>query len=921
MPDGATTKMDYSIAEGKLMTRVTDANGKYQDTYTTGDGKTVKTVQYKTYNGPTGSDPLTTLFEYDAINQLVQVTDAAGKPTKSIYDLAGRRTQVEHPASGTTTFVYDAAGNLTEKLTANLRNAGAQAIKYQYDYNRLKEINYPLHPENDVKYVYGTKDEAGATNFYRAGRLKSLEDGSGMQEYKYGKQGEVTELRRTLVIPNQAVATYVTKTTYDSWNRLLSMTYPDNEVVSYSYNTGGLLTNVKSSVNNYNYVENVLYDKFEQRTYLKYGNGKETNYTYKPTNRQLDRLTVGVGTNYIMNNAYGYDAVGNVLTIMNTGGEQTAANTVSGKIGGKINHTYTYDNLYRLETAHGEFSQGTNGGTASYTLNMEYDNMHNITKKKQDISQTGIQFAGTLNAGYELNYTINAGNCQQISNIADESYRYEGAKQTTPPTEASNNKKQEFSYDANGNLIYTASGKLIGDKLQATNTRKMLWDEENRLLGISGNGFVSQYWYDAAGERTVKESFDNEGVYVNGALSGARTGTSKFTAYVSPYMVVSQGGNYTKHIYMGSQRITSKVGNSGIFSASPVNTTELQAKLTLQTTNIKERFDSLGVKYSGVQQSGGLISSSPSGAGGTYFYHPDHLGSSSLITNGSGDLVQHIQYVPFGEVFVEERNASWSTPYKFNGKEQDEETGLCYYGARYYDPRTSVWLSVDPLAEKYPNIGSYVYCANNPVKYIDPDGRVLKLAGNRQERITSLTYLQKLSNDKLGVKQDGTVIIMKKGAMNKDKTLSSGTGLVANIISENNTMTIELGKKGSTNTEENSSQAKATNGEGTDVTVNFDISADPSILTENPSTGNSSPQKRPDEIGLAHELIHGLRGMEGKQRKRKDEMNHYYLDKGGNIKIRRHRREEFETVGVSGSYKYSENKIRHEQELNNRGTY
>ena len=243
------------------------------------------------------------------------------------------------------------------------------------------------------------------------------------------------------------------------------------------------------------------------------------------------------------------------------------------------------------------------------------------------------------------------------------------------------------------------------------------------MLGISDNGFVSQYWYDASGERTVKESFDNEGVYVNGALSGARTGTSKFTAYISPYMVVSQGGNYTKHVYMGSQRITSKVSNSRIFGTSPVNTTDLQAKLSQQTTKIKERFDSLGVQYSGLQQTGGLVSASPAITADSYFYHPDHLGSSSLITSGSGDLVQHIQYVPFGEVFVEERNATWSTPYKFNGKEQDEETGLCYYGARYYDPRTGVWLSVDPLAEKYPNISSYVYCVNNPVIYKDPDGR------------------------------------------------------------------------------------------------------------------------------------------------------------------------------------------------------
>ncbi|GJM65014.1 RHS repeat-associated core domain-containing protein [Persicobacter diffluens] len=59
----------------------------------------------------------------------------------------------------------------------------------------------------------------------------------------------------------------------------------------------------------------------------------------------------------------------------------------------------------------------------------------------------------------------------------------------------------------------------------------------------------------------------------------------------------------------------------------------------------------------------------------------------------------------------------------FNGKELDDETGLYYYGARYYDPRSSVWLSVDPLAEKYPRLSSMAYCANNPVNFIDPDGR------------------------------------------------------------------------------------------------------------------------------------------------------------------------------------------------------
>ena len=83
-----------------------------------------------------------------------------------------------------------------------------------------------------------------------------------------------------------------------------------------------------------------------------------------------------------------------------------------------------------------------------------------------------------------------------------------------------------------------------------------------------------------------------------------------------------------------------------------------------------------------------------------YFYHPDHLGSSSFITNTEGEVVQHIEYVPYGEVFIEERNNVWNTPYLFNAKEFDEETGLYYYGARYYDSRLSMWYGVDALAKR-----------------------------------------------------------------------------------------------------------------------------------------------------------------------------------------------------------------------------
>ena len=125
-----------------------------------------------------------------------------------------------------------------------------------------------------------------------------------------------------------------------------------------------------------------------------------------------------------------------------------------------------------------------------------------------------------------------------------------------------------------------------------------------------------------------------------------------------------------------------------------------------------------------------------------FYYHPDHLGSSSYITNLDGEVVQHIEYVPFGEVFIEERNSTWNTPYLFNAKEFDEETGLYYYGARYYDPRQSLWISVDPISNydplnsenfldgqhnggiyNYANLNPYVYCYNRSTVYVDPNGK------------------------------------------------------------------------------------------------------------------------------------------------------------------------------------------------------
>jgi RHS repeat-associated protein len=112
-----------------------------------------------------------------------------------------------------------------------------------------------------------------------------------------------------------------------------------------------------------------------------------------------------------------------------------------------------------------------------------------------------------------------------------------------------------------------------------------------------------------------------------------------------------------------------------------------------------------------------------------YYYHPDHLGSTSYITDASGEVYQHLEYFAFGETFVEEHSNTNRTPYLFNGKELDDETGLFYYGARYYDPKTSIWASVDPKADKFPGWSPYNYTFNNPLRLL------ILMAWNRRKVI------------------------------------------------------------------------------------------------------------------------------------------------------------------------------------------
>jgi RHS repeat-associated protein len=133
-----------------------------------------------------------------------------------------------------------------------------------------------------------------------------------------------------------------------------------------------------------------------------------------------------------------------------------------------------------------------------------------------------------------------------------------------------------------------------------------------------------------------------------------------------------------------------------------------------------------------------------------YYYHGDHLGSAQIVTDPEGEIYEQLEYTPYGELWIEHLKTTIDAmPFRFTGKERDSETGLYYFGARYLNPQTSMWLSADPVTGEYipqapvndeakqhnkelPGMGGvfnyvnlhvYHYAGNNPVKLTDPDGR------------------------------------------------------------------------------------------------------------------------------------------------------------------------------------------------------
>ena len=258
-----------------------------------------------------------------------------------------------------------------------------------------------------------------------------------------------------------------------------------------------------------------------------------------------------------------------------------------------------------------------------------------------------------------------------------------------------------------------------------------IWKKENedQMKAYSDNKETYGYYgYDDAGQRMYKVTANNTLSRIN-ALGDNVLEVEKLMLYPNGYININQNGNYTKHYYAEDARIASKIGSgyeasitAGTDSLKMVEALELMQKELGEVTN--DTIENISCNFTQITHLQGEDSNAYENA--LYFYHGNHLSSTQLITDMNANVKQAVLYTPWGTIISEYRS-DWMLDtiprFLWQGKERDEESGMDYFEARYYSSDAGTFRSRDPKFEEYFWLSPYCAFGNNPVIYIDPDGR------------------------------------------------------------------------------------------------------------------------------------------------------------------------------------------------------
>lgn len=672
-------------------------------------GRTVETVER---NGTARTDWYVTRSSYDIQGNLLLVTDPMQRvKLRHVYDLARNPVRVEDLDGGVRRIVLDSSGNEIE-----VRDSKEALILRAFDRaGRLTHMWARCGRERQTglrqRYIYGdstglrmSASEAAEHNLL--GRLHILYDEAGLLSFPaYDFEGNVVDKKRR-IIKDEWILNAIDSAASVNWEVkpfMVNWRPPDGTTSE---------AHANAMLDSKSYDQSFMYDALNRLRLVLYpGDVEGERRTLRARYNRAGALKSLEVEDVVYVDHIAYNSKGHRVFIAYGNGVMTK---------------HAYDpatfRIVRLRTEHYSKPDPLTFHAEGQTLQdsfFEYDLAGNLMTIHERSPESGIEDG--LDGEDALDRTFSYDPIYRLLSASGRECGVESPRSAEPRCEAVDQTRgytQEYGYDPVGNIR-----RLLHrpDDNEPSKVREFtLHTDSNRIASVAVDGDVDPYEYDGNGN-LIKEGdarhfeWDHSDRLTVFRIQQGPVEPTLYAHYLYDY-----GGQRVKKIVRRSAEVEVSVYIDGLFEhhvLSQGNTT--QENNSLHVVDEDRRIAVLRIGSAFTQDASPPVQ-----------YHlSDHVGSSALVVDGEGALVNREEYTPYGETsfggFIRKH-------YRFAGKERDGESGLYYYGARYYAPWLARWISCDP-AGNVDGLNLYAFVRDNPYRYSDPAG-----TQSIEERIESI---------------------------------------------------------------------------------------------------------------------------------------------------------------------------------------
>ncbi len=715
LPNGATQESEYSIATGAcpgciVRRTVTENRGAPEERRIIHDIDGRGKVRRREHEGG-----MVLRYELDLAGRVTRYEDAS-VATSITYDSLGRLETVDSPDTGLTRYEYDDAGRIRE-----IRDALDHTVTFEHDaLNRLTAQRFSDDREIHFEYGAQTVDADLVSSAYveQDGEERSRFD------YTYDAYGNLTS--KAITYEGQ---TYTFSMTYGPGGQPTSLTYPDGSTLEHSYDGLNRLREIRMG--------GVAYATYDDHTALgapgsvHYANGVDTTYQYA-SHGVVERNVIESSTaGTLLDQEFEHDLRMFVTRIVDhrAGQEQELFYDARGFLeevrspGSFGTRTYGYDAAGNLTSRDGVTQQyqghrivsDSNGATYGYDAAGNRTSMH----------REGADWSYGYDHARQLTEVFRGGQLVGANEYDPEGMRIrktdESGVVTTYLTP-----QYEVTRFPNGSSLHT----------------RYVFDHTGRVASVTVDGAVAE---QLIAQREA--ALGSNGAGADGGVTTASAG-SFGTSLPSPAGVAAMIGLFAFGLFGFALFAVARVPsaprtdfmrwNPRLVPVVPVVLTTFLVSVAPGCQWGADGGEAAagtgvvnGLPYGDVSK---VLDPGGNGYGypiaGTFFFHQDRVGSTSLVTDAAGDAVSRVVYLPYGEVYQPASEGYDVFRQKFGDKELDRDAGLYYFDARYYDPVAGRFLTADSYLvggePELPGVlNRYQYAGNNPIVHADPSGHLV----------------------------------------------------------------------------------------------------------------------------------------------------------------------------------------------------